>query len=126
MLNFSFYIDIFYFMGRCFFSFLLVMIFVIIFLIVFYLNRFFRNLLKLINVLICLILIMILVVFVFIWFEKDSIFFIVGFIIVFFILYDNVLGVILNIDKNLLEMVNVYKIRFIDKVLKIYLLVIKF
>ncbi len=40
MLNSSFYIDILYSMGRCFFSFLLAMIFAIILSIVSYLNRF--------------------------------------------------------------------------------------
>ncbi|HBH1809158.1 TPA: ABC transporter permease subunit [Clostridioides difficile] len=126
MLNSSFYIDILYSMGRCFFSFLLAMIFAIILSIVSYLNRFFRNLLKPINALTRSIPTMILVVLALIWFEKDSTPFIVGFTIVFPILYDNVLGAILNIDKNLLEMANVYKIRFIDKVLKIYLPAIKF
>ncbi|MCC0669871.1 MULTISPECIES: ABC transporter permease subunit [unclassified Clostridioides] len=126
VLNSNFYIDILYSIGRCFFSFLFALIFAIILSIIAYLSRIFRNLLKPINALARSIPTMILVVLALIWFEKDSTPFIVGFAIVFPILYDSVLGAILNIDKNLLEMASVYKIRFIDKVLKIYLLAIKF
>ncbi len=42
------------------------------------------------------------------------------------ILYDAVLGAMLNIDKKLLEMSEVYKIKMNDKILKLYLPSIKY
>ena len=45
---------------------------------------------------------------------------------VFPVLYDAVLGSINNLDKSILEMANLYKVRKIDKILKIYLPAIKF
>lgn len=69
---------------------------------------------------------MVLIVLTLIWFNKESAPYIVVFIMVFPVLYDAVLGSINNIDKSILEMTNLYKVRKIDKILKIYLPAIKF
>ena len=60
---------------------------------------------------------MVLIVLTLIWFNKESAPYIVVFIMVFPVLYDAVLGSINNIDKSILEMTNLYKVRKIDKIL---------
>ena len=83
--------------------------------------RIVRNMLKPINALIQSIPNMVLIVLALIWFNKDNAPYIVGFCVVFPILYDSVLGSMTGIDKNTIEMANIYKISTMDKILKIYI-----
>lgn len=69
---------------------------------------------------------MVLIVLSLIWFNKESAPYIVVFIMVFPVLYDCILGSIKNIDKNILEVANLYQIGLKNKILKIYLPSIKF
>ena len=48
-----------------------------------------------------------------IWFNKNNAPYIVGFTVVFPILYDSILGAITGIDKSIIEMANIYKINII-------------
>ncbi|RDY23649.1 ABC transporter permease subunit [Romboutsia maritimum] len=121
-----FCIDIFSSVGRCIFSFLFALITALILGILSYANKIFRNLLKPINALAQSIPTMVLVVLTLIWFDKDDTPFIVGFAIVFPILYESVLGSITGIDKKILEMAELYNIDLKYKILKIYLPNIKF
>jgi NitT/TauT family transport system permease protein len=86
-----------------------------------YLSISFRNLIKPINTLVQSIPTMILVVLILIWFDKNMAPFIIGFFIVFPILYGCVLGALNNIDKNIIEMVNIYELRPIDKLIHLYI-----
>ena len=64
---------------------------------------------------------MVLIVLALIWFDKNNAPYIVGFCVVFPILYDSVLGSMTAIDKDIIEMANIYKVSTIDKILKIYI-----
>lgn len=86
----------------------------------------FRNILKPVNALSTSIPTMVLVVLALIWFDKDNAPFIVGIFIVFPILYEGVLSSILGVDKNIIEMTNIYKVKKIDKLKYIYFPLIKF
>lgn len=121
-----FQLDVLYSIGRCVLSFLFALLLAIILGIISYISRLFRNFLKPINSLAKSIPTMVLVVLSLIWFDKDNTPFIVGFAIVFPILYDSVLGSIMRIDKQLLEMAKLYRISMKDKILKIYFPIIKF
>ena len=83
--------------------------------------RIIRNMLKPFNALIQSIPNMVLIVLALIWFDKNNAPYIVGFCVVFPILYDSVLGSITGIDKDIIEMANIYKVSTIDKILKIYI-----
>lgn len=89
-------------------------------------SNFFRNFLKPINSLVMSIPTMILVVLAIIWFNKNDTPFIVGFAIVFPIFYDAVVSTILNLDKKLLQMTQIYNLNIKDKILKVYFPAIKF
>ena len=52
-----------------------------------------------------------------IWFNKNNAPFIVGFAIVFPVLYDTVLSSLVSIDKNILEMAKLYKISLKDRII---------
>ena len=91
-----------------------------------YISRVIRNLFKPINMIIQSVPMMSLVVLALIWFDKDNAPYIVGVLVVFPILYENILGALSSIDKTLLEMSNVYKLDLKDKIIKIYLPSIKF
>ena len=69
---------------------------------------------------------MVLIVLTLIWFSKESAPYIVVFIMIFPVLYDAILGSMKNIDKNILEMADLYKVSRKDKILNIYLPSIKF
>ena len=88
-------------------------------------SNFFRNMLKPINALSISIPTMVLVVLSLIWFDKDKAPFIVGIFIVFPILYEGVISAIHSIDKNIVQMADIYKVRFVDKFRYIYLKAIK-
>ncbi|MEG1312260.1 MAG: ABC transporter permease subunit [Romboutsia sp.] len=121
-----FYLDIIYSIGRSLLSFLSALFLSINIGIISYSNKFIRNFLIPINKILESMPTMILILLVLVWFDKDSAPFIVGFSIVIPILYDAVLGSILNMDKQLLEMSQIYKIGIKDKILKIYLPTVKF
>lgn len=121
-----FYLDMAYSIGRSLCSFLLALVLAMIIGILSYSNKFIRNFFIPINKILESIPTMILVLLMLIWFNKDKTPFIVGFSIVIPILYDAVLGAMLNIDRKLLEMSEVYKIKMNDKILKLYLPSIKY
>lgn len=121
-----FYLDMAYSIGRSLYSFLLALVLAIIIGILSYSSKLIRNFFIPINKVLESIPTMILVLLVLIWFNKDKAPFIVGFSIVIPILYDAVLGAMLNIDKQLVEMSEVYKIKTKDKILKLYLPSIKY
>ncbi|MGX4601043.1 ABC transporter permease [Faecalimicrobium sp. JNUCC 81] len=120
-----FYLDMAYSIGRSLYSFLLALVLAMVIGILSYSNKIIRNIIKPISKILESIPTMILVLLVLIWFNKDKAPFIVGFSIVMPILYDAVLGSMLNIDKKLIEMSEIYKININDKVLKLYLPSIK-
>ncbi|MCR8746402.1 ABC transporter permease [Romboutsia lituseburensis] len=91
-----------------------------------YISRIIRNFFKPINMIMQSVPMMILVVLALIWFNKDNAPYIVGILVVFPILYENILGALSSIDKTLLEMSNVYKLDLKDKIIKIYVPSIKF
>jgi NitT/TauT family transport system permease protein len=86
----------------------------------------FKSFLKPINAIGKTIPTMVLVVLALIWFKKENAPFIVGFAIVFPILYEGVISSISNINKELIDMCKVYKISTWQKVKKIYMPVIGF
>lgn len=63
---------------------------------------------------------MVLVVLALIWFDKDKAPFIVGFAIVFPILYEGILNALNGVDSKLLEMCQIYKVSTKEKIKKIY------
>ncbi|OAV38758.1 ABC transporter permease [Clostridium saccharobutylicum] len=66
------------------------------------------------------------VVLALVWFTKDSAPFVVGFAITFPILYEGVRNSIMQIDKKLIDMTEIYEVELIDKIKKIYFPVMKF
>lgn len=87
---------------------------------------FFRNLLAPFNSIGKTIPTMILVLLALIWFDKDKAPFIVGFAIVFPILYEGIFNSLKDIDKKILDMCKIYKVSQKEKIKKIYIPVIKF
>lgn len=69
---------------------------------------------------------MILVLLALIWFDKDKAPFVVGFAIVFPILYEGIYNSLKDIDKKILDMCKIYKVSQREKIKKIYIPVIKF
>lgn len=69
---------------------------------------------------------MVLVVLALIWFDKDKAPFVVGFAIVFPILYEGIINSLNGIDKKIIEMCEIYKVSTVEKVKKIYIPVIFF
>lgn len=69
---------------------------------------------------------MVLIVLSLIWFKKEEAPFVVGFVIIFPILYDGVTSSINNINKELIDMCKIYKVSTWQKVKKIYMPVIGF
>lgn len=121
-----FYLDVTFSIGRSIISFILALILALILGLTSYTFRIIRNFFKPINTLAQSIPNMILIVLALIWFDKDNASLIVGFAIVFPLLYDSVLGAMVGIDKKILEMAKIYKISIIDRIFKIYLPAIKF
>ena len=122
----GFILNVFSTISRCILSFLIALVASFILGIISYTSNIFKNFLMPITSLARSIPNMVLIVLTLIWFNKESAPYIVVFIMVFPVLYDAVLGSINNIDKSILEMANLYKVRKIDKILKIYLPAIKF
>ncbi|SHK37271.1 NitT/TauT family transport system permease protein [Clostridium cavendishii DSM 21758] len=122
----DFFLNVYNSLNRTIISFLLALIIALVLGLVASLNKIIRNMLRPINALATSIPTMVLVVLALIWFNKDKAPLIVGFFIVFPILYDGVLSGILNIDKNIIEMTDVFKVKLRDKLLKVYFPAIKF
>ncbi|MGG7177159.1 ABC transporter permease [Clostridium paraputrificum] len=87
---------------------------------------FFNNFLKPLNAIGKTIPTMVLVVLALIWFDKDKAPLVVGFAIVFPILYDGILSSLNGIDKKTIDMCSIYKVSTIQKVKKIYIPIIVF
>lgn len=112
--------------GRSVISFVIALILSITISVVSYISNSIRNFFKPINLLAQSIPTMILIVLALIWFDKDSAPYIVGVMITFPILYEAILGSIIDIDKNLIEMADIYNVNTLDKMTKIYFPSIKF
>ena len=69
---------------------------------------------------------MVLVVLSLVWFDKDKAPFVVGFAIVFPILYEGVMSALNNVDKNIMEMCRIYNVSTKEKIMKIDYPAIKF
>lgn len=121
-----FIIDVITTISRCIISFLVALILALISGVFSYACNIVKNFLKPIISLTRSIPNMVLIVLSLIWFNKESAPYIVVFIMVFPVLYDCILGSIKNIDKNILEMADLYKIGLKNKIQKIYLPSIKF
>lgn len=121
-----FILDVFSTISRCILSFIIALVAAFLLGIISYSFNIFKNFLTPIISLASSIPNMVLIVLTLIWFNKESAPYIVVFIMVFPVLYDSVLGSMKNIDKEILEMADLYKIERKDKILKIYLPTIKF
>ena len=126
MVEKRFYLDILLTVTRTSISFIVAFIVSLILGFLAYSFRIIRNFLKPINALVQSIPNMVLIVLALIWFNKDNTPYIVGFSVVFPILYDTIFGAMSGIDKSILEMAKIYNISIIDKILKIYIPSIKF
>lgn len=69
---------------------------------------------------------MVLVVLALVWFDKDKAPFVVGIAITFPILYEGVRNSLMKIDKKIIDMTKIYEVSLSDKIMKIYLPVMKF
>ncbi|EKQ53809.1 MULTISPECIES: ABC transporter permease subunit [unclassified Clostridium] len=69
---------------------------------------------------------MVLVVLSLVWFDKDKTPFIVGFAIIFPILYEGIRNNLMQIDKKIIDMTTIYEVSLNDKIKKIYIPVMKF
>ena len=121
-----FYLDILFTVTRTLISFIIAFIVALVLGLSAYSFRIIKNFLKPINALVQSIPNMVLIVLALIWFNKDNTPYIVGFAVVFPILYDTILGAMSGIDKEILEMAKIYNISTMDKILKIYTPSIKF
>ena len=121
-----FIIDVLSTISRCILSFFMALLAAFILGIISYSLDIFKNFLTPIVSLARSIPNMVLIVLTLIWFNKESAPYIVVFIMVFPVLYDAILGSMKSIDKGILEMAYLYKIRRRDKILKIYFPAIKF
>lgn len=121
-----FYLDILLTVTRTSISFIVAFIVALMLGLSAYSFRIIKNFLKPINALVQSIPNMVLIVLALIWFNKDNTPYIVGFAVVFPILYDTILGAMSGIDKATIEMAKIYNISTIDKILKIYIPSIKF
>jgi NitT/TauT family transport system permease protein len=121
-----FYLDIIFSTGRSIISFIVALTFATVIGILAYISTIIRNFFKPLNTLANSIPMMIVILLALIWFDKNNAPFIVGFMITFPILYENILGSMIELDKSLIEMANVYKVSLKDKIIKIYFPAIKF
>ncbi|WP_294394402.1 ABC transporter permease [uncultured Clostridium sp.] len=87
---------------------------------------FFRYLITPLNSFIKTIPTLVLVVLALVWFDKDKAPFIVGFAIIFPILYEGIQNSLCRIDGRIMEMASIYEVSLIDKFKKIYIPTIKF
>ncbi len=87
---------------------------------------FFKYLITPVNSFIRTIPTLVLVVLALVWFDKDKAPFVVGFAIIFPILYEGIQNSLCKIDGKIIEMTNIYEVSIIDKLKKIYIPTIKF
>lgn len=87
---------------------------------------FFKDILKPLNAIGKTIPTMVLVVLALIWVNKDQAPYIVGFAIVFPILYEGILNSLNNVDNEIIQMCDIYEVNRIERIKKIYLPTIKF
>ena len=87
---------------------------------------FFRNFLSPLNAIGKTIQTMVLVVLALIWFNKDKAPFVVGFAIVFPILYEGIINSLNGIDNKIVDMCKIYRVSTIEKIKKIYIPIIVF
>ncbi|MDS0526376.1 ABC transporter permease subunit [Clostridium sp. SHJSY1] len=113
-------------LSRTLISFLAALLLAVIFGVLSLMYPIFKSFLKPINAIGKTIPTMVLIVLTLIWFKKEEAPFIVGFVIVFPILYDGVISSIGNINKELIEMCRIYKVSTWQKVKRIYMPVIGF
>lgn len=111
-------------MFRCIGSFLFSLILAIILAITSYYNKFIYNFLYIIIVFLKAIPTMAFIVLVLIWTSKDFAPIIIGVVISFPIFYDVILNSLIDIDKNLLQMFTVYRVKTIDKIITLIIPVI--
>lgn len=121
----KFYLDVVFSLTRGFISFIIASFVAIIFGTISFINKSFRNFIKPINSLTTAIPTMVIIILALIWFSKEKATYIVGFLIVFPILYDEVLDSLVNIDREIIEMLNLYKVNIFQRIRKIYLPSIK-
>lgn len=107
-------------------SFTLALILSVILGVLSFMYPFLKNLLAPLNSIGKTIPTMILVLLALIWFDKDKAPFVVGFAIVFPILYEGIYNSLKDIDKKILDMCKIYKVSQKEKIKKIYIPVIKF
>ena len=87
---------------------------------------FFKNFLSPLNAIGKTIPTMVLVVLALIWFDKDKAPFVVGFSIVFPILYEGIINSLNSIDRKIVDMCRIYRVSNLEKVKKIYIPIIVF
>ena len=82
---------------------------------------FFQYMIKPLNSIIRTIPTLVLVVLTLVWFDKDMAPFIVGFAVVFPIIFECIRNTIINFDGKIIDMVEIYEVSTKDKITKIYL-----
>ncbi|MDO5517481.1 MAG: ABC transporter permease subunit, partial [Clostridium sp.] len=87
---------------------------------------FFEYMLKPLNSIIRTIPTLVLIVLALVWFNKDMAPFIVGFAVVFPIIYEGIRNSIMNYDKRIMDMTEIYEVSKKDKMTKIYFPLVKF
>ena len=91
-----------------------------------YVYPFFKYFITPLNAFIKTIPTLVLVVLALVWFDKDKAPFIVGFAIIFPILYEGIQNSLCKIDVKIIEMISIYEVSMFDKFQKIYIPTIKF
>lgn len=111
---------------RTMLSYILALVFAMILGILSVVYPFFRYLMQPINSFGKTIPTMVLVVLSLVWFDKDKTPFVVGFAIIFPILYEGIRNDLIQIDKKIIDMAKIYEVSIKDKIKRIYWPVIKF
>lgn len=86
---------------------------------------FFEYMLKPLNSIIRTIPTLVLIVLALVWFDKDMAPFVVGFAVVFPIIFEGIRNSIVKFDKKIMDMTEIYEVGKMDKIIKIYLPLIK-
>lgn len=87
---------------------------------------FFEYMLKPLNSIIRTIPTLVLIVLALVWFNKDMAPFIVGFAVVFPIIYEGIRNSIIKFDNKIMDMTEIYEVSRKDKITKIYFPLVKF
>lgn len=107
-------------MGRSLISFFSALILAIILSILALVSNFFRDFIKPFNAIGKTIPTMVLVVLALIWFDKDKAPYVVGFAIVYPLLFEGIYAELSNVDHKIIEMCSIYNVSMKNKILKIY------